>query len=357
MTDQPPTHSGQRARLWRILRLALVLVVGVVVILAVAFYAMLTSGVGPSAACADPASGPLEPGTTRARRVTSGGEERCYLLHAPENLPSDAPVPLVITLHGFSMNGEQMQATSQWDRVADREGFLTAYPDGAGLPPRWNSGPISLIEVDDVQFMRDLVDDVAALWNVDRARVYLTGFSNGGGMTILAACEAADLMAALGLVEVGGIHAATEDACAPARPLPLIELAGPVPAGAVSGGTLTTAQLPAAAPADLTFTASPGPFLLRLVSVSPDSYLAYYPAARAARWAELNGCAEPVVEQAGRLTHTRYADCASGAAVEYFRIDGMGHQWPVGELAPPEEPRAAINATEAMWQFFTAQTQ
>ena len=55
--------------------------------------------------------------------------------------------------------------------------------------------------------MRDLVDDVAQGWSLDRARVYGVGHSRGGAMAYIAAFELSDLFAALcsqsGFIEFG----------------------------------------------------------------------------------------------------------------------------------------------------------
>jgi poly(3-hydroxybutyrate) depolymerase len=53
--------------------------------------------------------------------------------------------------------------------------------------------------VDDVQFFRDILDDLSSLANVDRLRVHVNGFSNGG-MSVRIACGAADKVAAAGSV-------------------------------------------------------------------------------------------------------------------------------------------------------------
>ena len=57
----------------------------------------------------------------------------------------------------------------------------------------------------------------------DAARVGVTGLSNGGGMSAVLACQAADLLAAA--APVAGGYSTLPD-CDPARPLPVLEIHG-----------------------------------------------------------------------------------------------------------------------------------
>ena len=74
------------------------------------------------------------------------------------------------------------------------------YPQGTSFPKRWNAGATWGAAVDDVQFFRHLLDDLSTVATVDRSRVYVDGFSNGGGMAVRIACEAAEEVAAIGTV-------------------------------------------------------------------------------------------------------------------------------------------------------------
>src|SRR4051812_47094593 len=62
------------------------------------------------------------------------GRVRSYELHVPEGLTE--PAPLVIALHGRGDDGLGMEALTHFDDLADREGFIVAYPDG--LNNEWN---------------------------------------------------------------------------------------------------------------------------------------------------------------------------------------------------------------------------
>src|SRR5512144_2543401 len=60
------------------------------------------------------------------------GRDRRYLVHVPR--PGDAPVarPVVLVLHGAAGDAVENRKWLDLDGVADREGFVTVYPDGTG---------------------------------------------------------------------------------------------------------------------------------------------------------------------------------------------------------------------------------
>lgn len=66
------------------------------------------------------------------------GQRREYTLYVPPSYDRSRPTPLVISLHGAGLWGQSQRRISLWDRVADREGFIVAYPSA-----RWGHGPRS----------------------------------------------------------------------------------------------------------------------------------------------------------------------------------------------------------------------
>jgi poly(3-hydroxybutyrate) depolymerase len=97
-------------------------------------------------ACAQPSppSGArLAPGD-HARALVHAGAERSYVLHVPPPA-SSAPLPLVLAFHGGGGNAPGFQRYAGLDALADRDGFLVAYPNGsnrrfAGRLLTWNGG-------------------------------------------------------------------------------------------------------------------------------------------------------------------------------------------------------------------------
>src|SRR5688500_12680494 len=79
----------------------------------------------------EPKTGPLMPGDYQ-RKLAHGGRSRSYLLHVPPAGRASRPLPLVIAFHGGGGHAENQKECSKLDAVADREGFVTVYPDGTG---------------------------------------------------------------------------------------------------------------------------------------------------------------------------------------------------------------------------------
>jgi poly(3-hydroxybutyrate) depolymerase len=151
-------------------------------------------------------------GASRVRVVLPSG--RTYLEHPPpvrvgartrpgrRRPPALLRRPLVVALHGWRNRPAALAASSGLAAFADAHGVLLAY--GVGLGGSWNAGsccgPAAATGVDDVAYLADVVAAVTARHLVDRRRVYVLGFSNGGMMAERAACERPDLFAAAGSV-------------------------------------------------------------------------------------------------------------------------------------------------------------
>src|SRR5262245_53082532 len=137
------------------------------------------------------------------RTLSVAGRERSYLLHVPPG-GGQKPRPLVLVFHGGASNPQQTVRLTGLTEKADREGFLVAYPAGSGRQTHaltWNAGTCcgyaSAQRIDDVAFVRALVDDVSSMTPVDSARVFATGISNGGQMAYRLAAELSDRIAAI----------------------------------------------------------------------------------------------------------------------------------------------------------------
>lgn len=154
------------------------------------------------------AESPLVAGTESTITLGHDGRLRRYHLHVPPQAGDPAGLPLVLVLHGGGGNGEQIARTTGFGRVADREGFIAAFPDGTGrLRNRlltWNSGTLPVFavdnDVDDVGFLREVVADIGRRVPVDASRVFAVGHSNGGMMCHRLAREAADLFTGIAVV-------------------------------------------------------------------------------------------------------------------------------------------------------------
>jgi len=130
--------------------------------------------------------------------------ERPYGLKVPAGYDGHHPVPLVVLLHGYGSSGEQQAGYFGLLDEADKAGFLLAYPDGTQdrVGRRfWNATDACCdffhSGVDDVAYLDAVIGDVSARYDVDPARIYVVGHSNGAFMSHRYACDRAGRVAAI----------------------------------------------------------------------------------------------------------------------------------------------------------------
>ena len=129
------------------------------------------------------------------------GRPRRYFFYIPPRL--DKPAPMLMVLHGSTGNAATIRRRSgyRFERLARRTGVVIAYPEGTD--GYWNgcrkaaTHKAKLGNVDDVGFLRTVVDDLTNSGLVDATRVYAAGYSNGGHMAYRLAVEAPDLVAGI----------------------------------------------------------------------------------------------------------------------------------------------------------------
>src|SRR5713226_10665629 len=74
--------------------------------------------------------------------IVSSGQKREYLLYVPRSYDRSRPTPLVISMHGAGGWPVQQMELSEWNRLAESEGFIVVYPSGmdAAGPRVWHVG-------------------------------------------------------------------------------------------------------------------------------------------------------------------------------------------------------------------------
>lgn len=122
------------------------------------------------------------------------GYEREWYVYTPENYdPSGDPLPMVIFYHGTGQSGLLAMRQGDWWKLAEEKGFIAVCPSAtletARSPKKipqmsWNVEDYG--NADDIVFTSAMIDAMAAKYNVDLGRVYATGQSNGGRMSIYA---------------------------------------------------------------------------------------------------------------------------------------------------------------------------
>lgn len=279
----------------------------------------------------------LGPGD-HTRTLTVGDLKRSYLVHVPATYDGTRPIPVVLAFHGGGSNAQQMVRFCGLNETADRHGFVVVYPSGTGRLEKlltFNGGNCCgyalTNRIDDVEFTRALLDNLAGAIRVDARRVYATGMSNGAIMSYRLASELSDRIAAIG--PVGGPMGS--ETCHPKRPVPVIHFHGmddeyaPFQGGKGKG-------------------------------VSATDFYSVDHSIRA--WVKANGCKEePVVTRildkardGTTATIKTFGGGKDGAEVVLVVIDGAGHTWPGREPVLRYLGRSTrnVSANDLMWRFF-----
>lgn len=153
-----------------------------------------------------------------AEKFVSGGRNRTMIVYSPKNLPKNRP--LMIVCHGMNQSAEYMTAPdgnyANFEAVADTAKFVVVYPNGEG-----NAWDISGDK--DINFVLDIINEMVKRYDIDKNRVYLSGFSMGGMFTYHCMNKVADKFAAFAPISgypMGGPNAQSS------RPVPFIHTHG-----------------------------------------------------------------------------------------------------------------------------------
>jgi pimeloyl-ACP methyl ester carboxylesterase len=100
--------------------------------------------------------------------ATKDTPEIPYLLHVPLSYREDHPSPLLVYLSGGG--GLAMDAMNSAEDIVSQTDYLVLYPQAAAY---WWTPEVA-------RRFEAVFNDVLQRYNVDRDRIYITGFSNGG---------------------------------------------------------------------------------------------------------------------------------------------------------------------------------
>lgn len=286
----------------------------------------------------------------RTHTVELDGLAREFIVYTPEGAAGDIAAPVVFMLHGTSGDGQRFFDGSGWRELADREGFIAVFPssltlcwledvnhdgdildrDDINVRTRWNAGQDSSEEPlctaqqtaalpaptrakldhplpDDVEFVRRMLAVLSSEYSVDRARIYVSGFSNGGQMASRLMVDLDEEFAAIA-VAAGNLGLLAEPA---SHPLPLV----------FSVGSVDDRFLAAAGVSELPL--DEAIFDLPLMAKIRDDFLTVGQLANEYTVAE-------VKSSLGRVVTFRFATSLVGAdnAFHFVVMEGVAHDYP-----------------------------
>jgi polyhydroxybutyrate depolymerase len=277
-------------------------------------------------------------------KIQSGKLERTAHIHIPKGYKPGTKPPLVLLLHGGGGTGPATLQNDGWAAKADKEGFLLVAPDGLGVRPKlptsfktnpaiWNSGQYAanseIAAIDDVEFIRQLLDELKEKLPYDEDCVFCTGHSNGGGMTFRLAAELSERFTSVGMV-AGRL---VVDPLKIKKPMPTLYIVGTKdPLMPMEGGEVK--------------------------SPWAGNWKNQPIAEQLTRWAVALGCEkEPkIVSDQDAIRKVEYLSKTTGPTLTVFYLDGHGHHWPGAKRTLPESMIGPIisklDATDTLWDFF-----
>lgn len=316
---------------------------------------------------------PGRPAETGTEQLTfdDDGTERSYRLTVPPAYDGVTPAPLLLDMHGFSSSATQQSALTSMPEVAGGRGYVVVTPQaleidvplttGSLTTTFWNIDPAAVREgfepVDDLGFLEALLDEVGDTLCIDGSREFVTGMSNGAGMTMALTCGERSRFAAA--APVAGVNLVGD--CDPGESVPLLAFHGDADPLIPYDGGLVVGQ----------------------------DYEVVGVEARVAELASAAGCdPEPTIEQPfNDITTATWSGCGSadrGSSdvagsyeIALSTVLGGGHMWPGADLsafdatAAPEgqaefiegfdftgvagNPTTSIDASQQIVDFFDAQ--
>ncbi len=299
-------------------------------------------------------------GSWSSGRFTGTEGSRSYRVYVPAGLPRTSAVPLLVALHGCGQTGADFAAGSRFNDLADKHGFLVAYPEQSAAYHSqrcWNwfrsshqvrgHGEPALV----AGIIGTLVNETSR-WRIDPARVYVAGISAGAAMALIVAATYPNLVAGV------GVHSAP----------PFRSASGPADALAAMQGRGTRVSIPVddAQPLPpLIIFQGAADSTVRAVNAElvAEQWLANYrqwsdrrlarPALRAVRSSSVPAT-RPVTARSRRGYRVSRWTAGRRKVVEVWLVDGLGHAWSGGSadgsFSDPRGPRASTQ----MWTFFAA---
>ena len=278
-------------------------------------------------------------------QVRFDGRNRKVIVHIPPSYDQNqGVVPLVFMFHGGGGSAKQAARSYHWKEQSDLDGFIVMFPEGTGLVKTWNvthcCGSALRKNVDDVGFVRMLIQQAKTQLRIDEKRIYATGMSNGGMLSHLLGSEMSDIFAAVAPV-AGTIGGQVDSNSEEQRIGPPVQ---PIPIMMFHGEEDTNVQYFGGE--------SKGGFNTGRIDLSQEECVQF--------WVNENGTVKkPVVDvsDSGNIITRTFEDMNQGrnADVVNVTVVNQGHAWPGGKFnGIGDPPSQEISATALIWEFFAA---
>ena len=170
----------------------------------------------------------VEPGISSEGCLIVDGRKRKYRLHIPEIDKKRAEdLAVIIGLHGGAGTSKRFERFSQFSQLSNEtKAFIAIYPQG--IDKHWNDGRSNFdTSINDVKFFKNLVRQLKfkASLPIDLHKIFISGISNGGVMSLRIACEHTDWIKGAAIV-AATLTTALASECVTEKPLPILFIFG-----------------------------------------------------------------------------------------------------------------------------------
>lgn len=278
------------------------------------------------------------------RRFSHAAGTRAYKLYLPATragAASDAPLPLVVMLHGCTQSADDFAAGTQMNRLADTHGFLVVYPEQpAGANPsrcwNWFRAEDQVREGGEPALIAGIVQAVVADHAVDTRRIFVAGLSAGAAMAVILGETHPELFAAVG-VHSGLPYRSASDIPSALATMKGRGMATPPPAGRGVPTIVFHGDR------DHTVQQRNGERIVEQASQALGKQGLQVRTDTAA------------VPGGRRYTRTVHADAQGRPWIEWWTLHGAGHAWSGGHASGSYTDGTGPDASAEMLRFFLAQ--
>ena len=260
------------------------------------------------------------------------GRDRFFRVHLPLGYNSQKEYPVVFVFHGGLGNPDNVEKTTDFSFKADREGFIAVYPYGTGSFEKklltWNTwnccGYADKKNIDDVEFIKKVLENVKSKYKINDKMIFAAGFSNGGMMCYLLACEMPDKFAAVAPVAATMFN---ENECNAANDVSMIIF-----------NSLDDKQIP--------YEGGIGDESIVKVEKMPVGKVIDF-------WTKKFNCTFLNKIDGNNYQKINFGN-KNGTEIVFYRLQKGGHSWPGGEKGRfrADSPLKNISATDLIWDFF-----
>jgi len=258
-------------------------------------------------------------------------ENRTFYIHLPLNYKKEKKYPLVLLFHGTVANANKIKNYTKFNEFADEKEIIIVYPEYTG---NWDWDLKSPEKTKEVKYITAVINYMEKNFNIDKKRIYQTGYSSGAEMSYILACSIPDKIAAFAPV-AGNIRKTYVQGCYAKKPTPIMIIHGTEDPYEKWNGNPAKEML------------------------SVDDTLNF--------WKKRNGCSDKQEEsdfsQKADNNSTKAkmylnSNCKDNTEVSLLKIEGGGHTWPGASTSERIETFLGktnydINANDIIWDFFS----